>query len=142
MPIHLTCDFCDATSDTIGHWRFEGKTDIDVVICPACYAAHSTAEGTWDAWDAARIVATSEIRNRHYAVANRAIEADTAAWDAAHPEPPPVDWDALLRAKRGALCVADADDTCEVPAVDPASWQEVRYWYATCTRCFGDCEGM
>lgn len=34
MPIHLTCDFCATTSDVIGHWRFEGKTDIDVVICP------------------------------------------------------------------------------------------------------------
>ena len=103
MPIHLTCDFCATTSDVIGHWRFEGKSDIDVVTCPACYAAHSTA------------------------------------WDAAHPEPPPVDWDALLR---GVPCAADADDTCEVAAVDPASWQEVRYWYATCTRCFGDCEDV
>lgn len=100
MPIHLTCDFCATTSDTIGHWRFEGKSDIDVVICPACYAAHSTAEGTWDAWQDARSQAETEIRRQHYLIAEAAIQADLDAWGVAHPEPPPVDWDALLRAKR------------------------------------------
>ena len=33
-------------------------------------------------------------------------------------------------------------DTCEIPTVDPDSWQEARYWYATCTRRFGDCEDV
>lgn len=47
-----------------------------------------------------------------------------------------------------ARCVAFALDTCgpslwgdcEVPATDPASRQEVRYWYVPCSRRFGDCE--
>ena len=147
MPIHLTCDFCDDTTTQMGQWRVQGPPDQDVVVCPACWQqyAGNVDEGWehWEEWDHQRRVARQNIIDRHHATVEPAIEADCAAWLAAHPEPAEgVDWVALLQAKRGAPCAVDADDTCEVPAVDPASWQEVRYWYATCTRCFGDCEGM
>lgn len=99
MPIKLTCDFCDESSTLIGEWKFEGDENVDVIVCPKCYSKQEKASKSWNEWAAESEIAEANIRNKHYAIANKKAEKEIQQWQKENPEPRMVDWIALLNEK-------------------------------------------